>query len=109
MAYRRGSRGGAVRTIQTKLKATVATAIKVDGIFGPITEQAVRKFQRSRGLQVDGIVGAKTWQALISGSSGGSGGSGGSGSGGLPLKSGMHTIVGGILLYGIFKVLMKVF
>ena len=37
----------------------------MDGIFGPITEAAVRAFQQSRGLLVDGIVGSQTWPAII--------------------------------------------
>jgi hypothetical protein len=37
-----------------------------DGDFGPITETAVRDYQRSRGLTTDGIVGPETWDALYS-------------------------------------------
>ena len=38
--------------------------IKVDGIFGPETEEAVRSFQASHGLTVDGIAGPLTTAAL---------------------------------------------
>ena len=35
-----------------------------DGIFGPLTEEAVKEFQKRKGLTADGVVGAKTWAAL---------------------------------------------
>lgn len=35
--------------------------VKVDGIFGPDTEKAVKAMQRARGLGVDGIVGPQSW------------------------------------------------
>ena len=38
--------------------------IKADGMFGPITEECVKQFQRTHNLDVDGIVGPKTWAAL---------------------------------------------
>jgi peptidoglycan hydrolase-like protein with peptidoglycan-binding domain len=38
---------------------------KVDGVFGPMTEAAVRRFQRAHGMVPDGIVGPKTWQKLV--------------------------------------------
>jgi N-acetylmuramoyl-L-alanine amidase len=37
----------------------------VDGMYGSLTEGAVRSFQQSRGLDVDGICGPQTWGALI--------------------------------------------
>lgn len=36
----------------------------VDGIFGPLTELAVKEFQEDHGLTVDGLVGNATWEAL---------------------------------------------
>lgn len=38
--------------------------LKIDQIFGPKTEAAVRHFQEYHGLKVDGIVGNKTWKSL---------------------------------------------
>lgn len=55
---KKGSRGEEVKTLQRKLK------LIADGIFGVITEETVREFQRTHHLTVDGIVGAKTWMAL---------------------------------------------
>lgn len=55
---RLGSRGQNVRLLQQAL------ALHVDGIFGHITEEAVKAFQAEKGLSADGIVGSKTWAAL---------------------------------------------
>lgn len=60
MTLRKGSRGEDVKTLQTLLH------LYVDGIFGNITDEAVRKFQRENGLRDDGIVGEKTWAILLS-------------------------------------------
>ena len=53
-----GSTGTDVAYLQHQLGVTA------DGIFGPITDRAVRDFQRVHGLAVDGIVGPHTWAAL---------------------------------------------
>ena len=58
MVLKLGSRGNEVKVLQEKLN------LKVDGIFGPLTEEAVKDFQRSNGLEVDGIVGANTLSKL---------------------------------------------
>ena len=41
-----------------------ALNIYPDGIFGKLTEEAVKEFQRAHGLEPDGIVGEATWAAL---------------------------------------------
>lgn len=56
---RKGNRGSNVKTIQRLLK------IYSDGIFGPLTEEAVKTFQKEQGLTADGIVGVKTWSKLL--------------------------------------------
>lgn len=35
-----------------------------DGIFGPLTEEGVKEYQKRSGLTVDGVVGPRTWAAL---------------------------------------------
>lgn len=60
---KRGSRGSAVRAVQSRLKAR-GWRIDVDGIFGPQTDKVVRAFQKEKRLVVDGVVGPKTWAAL---------------------------------------------
>lgn len=51
--------GPVVRYIQHRLGADV------DGIFGPQTEAAIKRFQRQNGLIADGIIGPMTWKRLI--------------------------------------------
>ncbi len=55
---KKGSRGADVATLQHKLN------LIADGIFGPITEEAVKTYQKEAGLEADGIVGPRTWAAL---------------------------------------------
>lgn len=61
---RQGDQDHPVRTLQWLLRAR-GHSVAVDGIFGPLTDAAVRAFQRQKGLVVDGIVGPYTWAALI--------------------------------------------
>ncbi len=64
-----GSRGEDVKKLQKILNARglCPQPIVIDGIFGPTTLTAVRKFQRQSQLPVDGIVGGKTWDKLFAG------------------------------------------
>ncbi|WAH36799.1 peptidoglycan-binding protein [Alicyclobacillus dauci] len=61
-----GSTGSAVMTLQRDLNSLGFSAGSVDGGFGPKTLSAVKSFQRSRHLQVDGVVGPATWNAILS-------------------------------------------
>lgn len=57
-------RGKDVRDLQRLLQSLGFNPGILDGIFGPKTEKAVKEFQRSTGLIVDGIVGLKTLEEL---------------------------------------------
>ncbi len=65
MTYRKGSKGDGVRKIQEKLVNGGYGNLKVDGIYGDKTAEAVRTFQSRNGLKADGIVGDRTWAALF--------------------------------------------
>lgn len=123
MAYptiRKGSTGEYVKIVQRKL------SLKVDGIFGTVTENAVKTFQRSKGLTADGVVGPKTWTAMgyPQGSTpinppgdatrpGGNNQVIDGGASGTAISTvvtnPLNMIIGGVLLYGLFKVFMKIF
>ena len=62
--YRRGSVGSVVTQIQTKLKDWGYYFYDVDGVYGSRTEAAVRWFQQKNGLNVDGLTGPATLEAL---------------------------------------------
>ena len=64
---RKGSKGDQVKTLQRLLKALCFSVglSGIDGDYGEKTEQAVVKFQSTHKLTADGIVGAKTWEALL--------------------------------------------
>ena len=56
---RKGNRGNDVRTLQRILH------LFEDGIFGSITEESVKAFQRANNIPADGIVGNATWNLLL--------------------------------------------
>jgi peptidoglycan hydrolase-like protein with peptidoglycan-binding domain len=51
-------RGSSVALLQRRL------GVAADGVFGPGTARAVKRFQRAHGLTADGVVGPSTWAAL---------------------------------------------
>jgi N-acetylmuramoyl-L-alanine amidase len=60
--YKKSSRGEGVKQIQ------IALHLYPDGIFGTLTEEAVKEFQKEHNLTIDGIVGPNTFNVLTNGS-----------------------------------------
>ena len=77
ITVRQGSQGDAVRGVQEEfqfrnLSGDPSKGVQIDGICGPMTDDAVRGFQQALHqdiptVAVDGIVGPVTWRALVSG------------------------------------------
>ena len=72
ITVKKGSKGDAVRGVQEEfqfrnLSGDPTKGPQIDGIFGPVTDAAVRGFQDALQITVDGIVGPVTWRALVSG------------------------------------------
>lgn len=63
---KRKANGEITRLIQQRLNS-VGFSLDTDGDFGAATENAVKVFQTNRHLEVDGIVGKKTWEWLLKG------------------------------------------
>ncbi|MFZ5849321.1 MAG: glycoside hydrolase domain-containing protein [Actinomycetota bacterium] len=62
-----GSGGNGVRRVQRALNATIHAGLAVDGIFGPATTNAVRRYQREVGLRRTGVVAPDTWAMFHTG------------------------------------------
>ena len=58
----KGSTGGDVKSLQRLLHSA---GLMVDGVFGDATDAAVRNFQRTQHLGIDGVVGSATWTTII--------------------------------------------
>ncbi|MER6106392.1 peptidoglycan-binding protein [Streptomyces sp. NPDC001832] len=61
-----GSTGAQVKAVQQLLSEQGYMAGAVDGSFGPATRNAVMSYQATHGLTADGVVGDRTWTALLS-------------------------------------------
>jgi hypothetical protein len=61
---RQGASGEAVKGLQREL-VDAGYSLAVDGSFGPTTYSAVREYQSTTGLVVDGVVGNNTWGSLV--------------------------------------------
>ncbi|MFI5842540.1 N-acetylmuramoyl-L-alanine amidase [Catenuloplanes sp. NPDC051500] len=64
VTVRNGATGPAVEAVQSALASRKYT-VSVDGQFGANTEAVVRTFQTDQGLSSDGVVGPRTWSALV--------------------------------------------
>ncbi len=67
ITLRLGNRGRSVRLLQLRLNERLlpSPGLNPDGIFGPLTWEAVLLFQEQNHLRpVDGVVGRRTWAAL---------------------------------------------
>lgn len=62
---RKGTQGNITKLLQEKLVKLGYNTNGVDGIFGNGTYSAVREFQKTRGLSIDGVVGQNTWRKLL--------------------------------------------
>ena len=69
-AMRRGDKGWDVAALQFMLQRAGSGAGRTDGVFGPLTEDAVRRAQAAAAIGVDGIVGPETLRALRGGGAG---------------------------------------
>ncbi|NBO32049.1 MAG: hypothetical protein EBV05_10765 [Cyanobacteria bacterium WB6_1B_304] len=58
-------RGSLVERLQLNLQRLGFYSGKVDGIFGAQTLESVKAVQAKFNLEVDGIVGAKTWLVIL--------------------------------------------
>lgn len=61
---KKGSSGSETMLLQNLLNISGAK-LSADGVFGKLTDAAVRDFQSAHGLEVDGIVGKLTWNELL--------------------------------------------
>ena len=61
---RQGNRGNYVCIAQDDLNTLGYKTGGLDGVFGEQTTNAVKRYQKSRGLTSDGIIGCNTWRSL---------------------------------------------
>ncbi|MDS0524550.1 peptidoglycan-binding protein [Clostridium sp. SHJSY1] len=59
-----GTKGEITKVLQILLNRK-GYSLAIDGIFGTATQNAVKSFQRSKGLSEDGVVGSNTWRNIL--------------------------------------------
>lgn len=61
----RGSNGPRVQDLQQALNSTTGSNLKIDGIFGSLTESALKDLQLRCKIHADGKFGKQSAKALI--------------------------------------------
>ena len=61
----KGDRGQYVLALQLALRFEGYTYLRGSGVYADLTLRAVQDFQRKHGIRASGIVGSKTWHALV--------------------------------------------
>jgi peptidoglycan hydrolase-like protein with peptidoglycan-binding domain len=61
---KKGMKGAEVKELQQLITNKGYSTKGIDGVFGPATEAAVKKFQKAKKLKADGVVGMATKKAL---------------------------------------------
>ena len=61
-----GTKGPLAAAIQAAL-CEAGQSLDIDGEFGPLTETALREYQKKNGLEVDGVAGPATYAKLLGG------------------------------------------
>jgi hypothetical protein len=64
ITFKRGNRGEVVRQMQEALIAAGHLVGEADGVFGAMTEKAVKAFQKANGLEADGVAAREVLTAL---------------------------------------------
>jgi peptidoglycan hydrolase-like protein with peptidoglycan-binding domain len=62
---KRGMRGPAIVQLQERLRSLGFFSSASDGVFGDVTQTAVKAVQQKFNIQPDGVVGAATWSILL--------------------------------------------
>lgn len=69
IVLRQGAKGSQVKELQKQLKDGGYYTSTIDGSYGPLTLEAVRKLQRQTKISVDGVFGPNTYRELKKGTS----------------------------------------
>ncbi len=59
-----GQSGPDVIEVQCLLRWAGFSPGDIDGIYGPMTQRAIKRFQAREGLEADGVIGPRSWKAL---------------------------------------------